>query len=77
MEKYFANISACYLCNAGNEIPKMVKYTAPVECIKMDQEWYPSRAGIQEVKKLQCSNVTSLLFPGDLGGGAGFQLTSA
>ena len=59
MERYLANISVCYLCNAGNEIPKMVKYTAPVECIKMDQEWYLSRAGIQEVKKLQCSNVTS------------------
>ena len=69
MEKYLANISACYLCNAGNEIAKMVKYTAPVERTKMDQEWYPSRAGIQEVKKLQCSNVTTPLFPGGWGGG--------
>ena len=69
MEEYLANFSVCYLCNAGNEILKMVKYTAPVECTKMDQEWYPSRAGILEVKKLQCSNVTPPLFPGGSGGG--------
>ena len=71
MAKYLTNFSVCYLCNAGNEIPQMVKYTAPVECTKMDQEWYLSRAGIQEVKKLKCSNVTSPLFPGGWGGGGG------
>ena len=56
MEKYLANISVCYLCNANNEIPKMVKYTAPVERTKMDQEWYPSSwdTGSQEVTMFKC-----------------------
>ena len=40
MANYLADFSVCILSNAGNEIPHSttVKYTAPVECTKIDQE---------------------------------------